>query len=45
MKFGGEETNLKSILRAAAMLIPIAFDPHGLTIPYADMPITYNTVQ
>ena len=38
--------NLKSILRAAAMLIPIAFDPHGLTVPYADTPITsYNTVQ
>ena len=37
--------NLKSILRVAAMLIPIAFDPHGLTVPYADTPITYNTVQ
>jgi hypothetical protein len=37
--------NLKSILRAAAMLIPIAFDPQGLTVPYADTPITYNIVQ
>ena len=26
------------------MLIPIAFDPHDLTVPYADTPITYNTV-
>ena len=37
--------NLKSILRVAAILIPIVFDPHGLTVPYADTPITYSTVQ
>ena len=37
-------SHLKSNLRAAAMLVPIAFDPHGLAVPYTDTPITFNTL-